>query len=1027
MFEKLLRFFIENSKMNYVLFCLVFAIGVVSYIKTPKEIFPTFDLDMVVINGAYSGASIDTLNKIIVKDLEDDIKSIQGIDTVDTIIKPNSFSIILELKKGENRYNIASKAKDIITIYKQNLPSDMDEPTVKTLDLVKPLLQISILSTKNDIALLNKKADDLKSKLFDIPNISEVKIYGSSDKYYDVDIDEDKIQAYGLSLNSIVNALQTISFTFPIGQIKGTKHFYISTYNGAKTAQELRDTKLYINGKILYIKDIAKIAKRYEDSATLSSIDGKRAITLMVSQSATGDAMKLTKKIYKLIDKENLKIKDLQYIIMDDSSVKIKDRLNIVISNILLGLIVITLLVALLINSRMAFIIMVGIPTSFVLAAVYFYMFGYTINMISLVGVLLALGIIVDDAMVVSEQIQQYVEEGYSPKEAAIKGSVEMVKPVTIASLTTLFAFLPSLMISGTMGEVIKLIPIALSALIIASLIESFIFLPIHAAHTLKADAKVLSWERANNIYSSIIHFFMRWKKSFLVIFILGVPILSVMMLKKSHFQMFPTFDSSTINITLKAHKDLEVEQSFIIVNSIAKEILKNKDKFYIQNISSTAGFRKDSGGNSETLPYAMNITVELQKLKPQNFLDRYITPNLSFYYDKKGRTRDLTSQEISKKLSLFLKEKKFKEKFNLVDLAVVQKKVGPIKADVKIGLISNDVQKIDNAIKLLSKKLNSINGVLSVANSVEFGIDELKLKVNSYGQSLGVDEVYLGSILANKYLERKVSTIFDKDGILDLKIKSVYKDNYKKFLTQKISLKDGTIVALRDICDINVQKSFEKITKEDGKTNFYIFCNVDTKIITASEVLDQLAPILDNIKKTQVQVVLKGEAQKNKELKNDMILATSLAMVLIFISILYLFNSFRETIIVMSVIPFSLLGVLIGHVIMDINLGMTSMIGALGLSGVVINDGIIMLTTLKKATTLDEVFYHASKRFRPIILTSVTTLIGVSSLIFFPTGQAVIFQPMAIALGFGLAWGTVLNLIYVPVLYTFTNTKKIL
>jgi multidrug efflux pump subunit AcrB len=387
--------------------------------------------------------------------------------------------------------------------------------------------------------------------------------------------------------------------------------------------------------------------------------------------------------------------------------------------------------------------------------------------------------------------------------------------------------------------------------------------------------------------------------------------------------------------------------------------------------------------------------------------------------------TRNYTSQTISKELTIFLKEQNFKEKYNLIDLSVVQKKVGPIKADVKIGLVSEDYTKINKYIKHLEEKIKPIKGVISVANSTSGGIDELKLKINKYGEKLGIDEGYLGSILVNRFLEVKKSTAFDKDGILDIKIKSLYKDDFNSFKNQEITLKNGTMVELSQICDFLVIKSFEKITKENGETNFYIFANVDTKVITASEVLEQIEPLLKQIKQDGIKIVLKGEAQKNEELKNDMKLATTLAMTLILLSILYLFNSFRETFIVMSVIPFSLLGVLIGHQIMGVNLGMTSMIGALGLAGVVINDGIIMMSYLKKAKTLEDVFKMSAKRFRPIVLTSVTTLIGVSSLIFFPTGQAVIFQPMAIALGFGLAWGTILNLIYLPVLYTLAKKIK--
>jgi multidrug efflux pump subunit AcrB len=673
----------------------------------------------------------------------------------------------------------------------------------------------------------------------------------------------------------------------------------------------------------------------------------------------------------------------------------------------------------------MAFVIMIGIPTSFVMASTVFYNMGYTINLISLVGVLLALGIIVDDAIVVSEHIQQYVEDGIEPKEAAIKGATEMVLPVTIASVTTLFAFLPSLMISGTMGEVIKLIPIALSALIIASLIETFIFLPIHAAHTLKKDAKTLSWDKANIYYSKIIHFFMRWKKSFLVIFIIFVPVFTFMIIKKSHFQMFPEFDSTIINIALKADVNTPLEKSNQIVTSIVKQILTKKQEWSIKNVTSIAGYRKDSGGNSETYPYVMSISLELYRLSAKNFVDKYITPYLSFYYDDKDMLRQKSSQEISAQLQQFFKENDFKNRYNLLDLSVVQKKVGPIKADVKIGLVSSEHKKVQKYIQQLKEKLRSIKGVVSAADSTNFGIDELKIKVNQYGYSLGIDEGFIGRFLANEYLNIKKSSTFTTDNMIDIKVKSLYKDNLDMFRSQLIWLPDGKTVSLNQVCELIPVKSLEKITKENGETNFYIFSNVNTKIITASEVLDKIKPLLDKIREDGVKVVLKGEAQKNEELKNDMKYATSLAMILILLAMLYLFNSFKDTFMVMSVIPFSLLGVLIGHQVMEVNLGMTTLIGALGLAGVVINDGIIMMTYLKKAKNIEDIFNLAAKRFRPIILTTVTTLIGISSLIFFPTGQAVLFQPMAIALGFGLAWGTVLNLIYLPVIYTLVHRLK--
>ena len=1026
MFEKFLKFFVENSRMNYTLFVLVFAVGIWSYNNTPKEIFPSFDMDMISVKGSYSGASVDILDRMAVAEIEDNIKNLDSIDVMTTVISPGSFSIVLELKKGVEKYNESDKIKDAIALVKSNLPSDMDEPTVNVLERSRSLIDITLTSKKYNTDELKPFADNLKSKLLSVSGIKDITIFGDSDKYYEVLLDNKKIEALDLNKNSVFSAISTLSYIFPVGKIEGdSKHYYISTYNGAKNAQDFANTLIKIGNSTVYLKDIAFISKKYEDSSTIYSFNGQNALSLAVEQSETADAIEIVQKIKKLLPEINKTNPDIKISIADDNSERILDRLNIVVSNILLGIILITILVMLLINFRMSFIIAIGIPTSFVIAAVYMYFSGYTINMISLVGVLIAIGIVVDDAIVVSENIQQYIEEGYPPKEAAVLGAKEMVKPVTVASITTLFSFLPILMISGTMGEVMKLIPIALSALVVASLIESFVFLPIHAAHTLKNGAKVTSWERANKIYNRILHFFMDWKKIFLVIFILGVPFATVMAVKTSKFQMFPKFDGTDVKISIKANENTKLEEAFKIVQSIESDIMEKEDKFFVKSIDSVAGFRRDTGANTERYPYVMYMTVELQKLKEANFLDKYITPYLSFYYDDEGRTRTEKSRQIAKKLKKFIEKKNYADKFNLEEIVVLERRVGPVKTDVQVGLVSNDNEKIISGIDMLQKELKNTKGVKTVSNSVKFGIDEIKLKVNSYGEKLGIDEAFIGSYLSNMYLSKKKGVTFDETSMLDIKIESLNKDSFEGFKNLEIPLSDGTFIALNQIVDFKIIRGFEQLVKDDGEKNFYVYANVDTEIITAGEALEKIQPVIDKIKETGVKVILKGEAEKQKSLKQDMLLASALALILIMLSMLYLFNSFRETFILMSIIPFSILGVLIGHKIMGLNLSMPSMIGALGLAGVVINDGIIMMTYLKKAKTLHDVFVRATKRFRPIILTTITTLIGMSSLIFFPTGQAVIFQPLAIGLGFGLLWGTILNLIYLPVIYSISHKLK--
>lgn len=1025
MFEKLIRFFINNSRMNYTLFFLIVLLGMVAYVKTPKEIFPSFELDMISVKGNYAGASVDILNKMAVNEIEDNIKNIQGIDTITSVISPSKFSIIIELRKGENKFNIADKIKDQVALIKSDLPTDMDEPSVNVLEKTKDLIELSITSNKLSLFNLKQYAKDTKDLILDIPNVSEVNIFGDSDIFYEVILNDDKIDGYGLNKNEIYTAISKLSYTFPLGLMEGKKHFYLSTNNGPKTQKEFENSIIKVNNQVFYLKDIAKIHKKYEDSSTLFSLNGEQALNLRVKTSESGNILVIKEQIDKLINTLKKSNTDVKYVLRDDNSERIKDRLNIVVSNILLGIILIAILVSILINTRMAAVITIGIPTSFLIGALYFYFSGYTINIISLTGVLLALGILVDDAIVVSENIQQHIENGLSPKEAAIQGAKEMAMPVTIASLTTLCSFIPILMISGTMGEVMKLIPIAFSSLIIASLIESFLFLPIHAAHTLKPKAKTLSWERPNQWYSKVIHFCLHWKKSFLVIFVLLVPVIIFISLEHTRFQFFPKFDATKINLTMKADVNTTLEEALKISQEIEKDLLKLKDQYYIKVISSIAGSRVDNGGNSENYPYVMYMTLELEKTKADNFVDKFITPYLSFYYNKEGRIRDKKSIEISREIKQWLEKQDYEKKFNLTEIALRERKVGPIKADIKIGFASSDYYKALKYLHKTQKELENIKGIKDVSNSATFGADEIKIKISPYGERLGIEESYIGEFLSNLYLEKKKATAFDDTGMLDIKIKSSNKDDLDVLKNLQVPLPDGTVARLKELVNFETIKSFEKLTKDSGIVNFFLFANVDTKYITSTEVLNKIQPILKDAKDNGISLLLKGEEEKKKDLKHDMLFAATLALLLILIALLYLFNSFRQTLIVMSVIPLSFLGVLIGHFVMGLNLTMPGIVGSLGLAGVVVNDGIIMMSFLRKAKTLEEVFKMAAKRFRPILLTTITTIVGLLTLILYPTGQAAIFQPMAVAIAFGLAWGTVLNLIFLPVLYSFLNRLK--
>ena len=1015
MFERMLKFFIENYKLNYILFILIYVAGIYSYTLLPKEVSPVIEPESITIRGGYSGASLDELNKIAVEEIEAEVQNIDGIDTISSRIVPGRFSITLELKKGVDKEKVLKDVDDAITLVKPNLPSDMDEPTTSTVAHARGLMQVSIYSKTLNRDKLIEEAKELRLKLLRIKDISNVTIFGDSDMYYEVLIDDKKAEAYGLTQKQIIDVISNISYIFPLGKIKSHKQeYYISLAN--KIVDELKKTFLNIDDKIIPLKDVATVKKRYSDSSTLASMNGKNSITLSISQNPKGNAIDISQKVKKLIKK--LEKQGIEYDIRNDYSTVIKDRLDIVISNILMGIILITLLTSVLINIRMAIVIALGIPTSFVLGAIYFYITGYSININSLIGVLIAIGIIVDDAIVISENIQQYIEKGFPPKEAALLGTKEMAKPVVIASLTTIFAFIPLLMLTGRLGQIMELIPIAISVLVIASLIESFLFLPIHSAHMLNKNSRTLSWKVVSTLYSKVLKIVIDHKFLFLSIFLILTPFLMYNSLKHLRFKMFEPFDSTSVSITYKASKDTTLQDSIKIVQSIEKDLLKHKKEFFIDYVSSTAGYRRSAAGGAEMYPYVGYISLYLQKKAPMNFLEKYITPHLSFYYDKKGRVRTENSRQISRKLRKFIKKQRYKQKFHLREINTLERRMGHARTDIMVGVIGSDYKKVISSIKKLKNKLRKIKAVKFVSDNMKFGSSEIKLILNSYGKQLGVTQKYLGNYIADLYLEKKKGVISDKKGVLDIKVSSEYKNSMKDFNTLKIALKNGQMVMLKEICDFNITRSLEKLTKDDGDVTFYVYANVDQDINTTGEVMKQIMPVLREIKKNGLRYRLRGEYRQKKILQNDMFKAIIVAILLIFLSILYLFNSIKETLIIMSVIPLSFLGVLLGHQIMGFDLSIPSIVGALGLAGVIVNDGILMLAIIKTAKTKDEIATLAARRFRPIILTTVTTVIGLSSLIFFATGQAVTFQPLAISLGFGLIWGTILNLFYLPSIY---------
>ncbi|HSR74400.1 MAG TPA: efflux RND transporter permease subunit, partial [Sulfurovum sp.] len=415
MIRSFIRFAVDKPIINHILMVFMVVLSLFSYQNIAKEIFPPSTLDQISVQGGYVGASADILDKMVVTGIEDELKSLSDIDTLYTSIQNGSFTINADIKPSSDSQLVLSDVKDIISKTRRDLPADMDEPIARIVVHEYPLLLVAVSGDVDKKALI-EAGDALKSRLALINDLGSIEIRGDTDEEVVIRLDQKKMDAYGLDKSSIYQAISTIASIFPAGTLDGQgEHLYISTINGEKDAEALGQTLLSVGGKYFRLRDVADVYYGLGDPTQISHYNGKQNISLNINKSKEGNAIALSKEIRKILVDFNAKYEHVRFEAYTDTSIWVKNRLNLVSSNILFGLILVFLALFLSVNMRIAWVVGIGIPTSFVITLVVMEMIGYSLNMLTLLGALIALGMLVDEAIVVAENIYRHMEMGKSP------------------------------------------------------------------------------------------------------------------------------------------------------------------------------------------------------------------------------------------------------------------------------------------------------------------------------------------------------------------------------------------------------------------------------------------------------------------------------------------------------------------------------------------------------------------------------------------------------------------------------------
>ncbi len=1034
MIKRLIEFTLDKPLLNHMLLFFIVLLSVFAYLNIPKEIFPPVQMDKIAITGGYAGASADVLDKMVVGTIEDELSNISDLDTVTTTIKNGAFSIMADIKPGAVNVNVLNDVKDIIAQTKRDLPSDMNEPTAQIHEETIPLALVAIAGDVPMKTLL-ERADELKSTLSRYKELSDITIRGDSDDELLFRIDPDKIDALGLSTDAVVSALQNLSSIFPVGTIKQQgAHLYISTYNGEKRADLLEKTVIGVNGKRVRIGQIASVSFELGDESEISHYNGVRNVSVNITKSKAGNAIALAKQIRQTLAEFESRYPALTFAIYTDTSVWIKNRLNTVVSNIIVGLILVFAAMLIFVNRGIALVVAMGIPMSFMIGLIATQMIGYSLNMLSLLGALIALGMLVDEAIVVAENIYRHMEEGMSRREAAVTGAVEMFPAVLTATLTTVFAFLPMLLITGEMGTFIKILPVMITVLLLSSLFEAFFFLPLHAHEFLylrrESHVSHAIWEHLYRWYDTALHFLFRRRILSLALMVGMIVAVTAVLVAQSRFQLFPQFDVTQVYVTGKVNINNELEDTEKEVAAIEKRLLAKLDPEEYSSVTAVIGMRLDAKNKAEIGENLFHVFIDLHERAPDNWYNRYINPIFSIDYDAKVLKRQRDAKAIGEDVKQWLapvaekrdaKGRKVFENFN-----VTVPGTGVVAHDVEIALSGKSDTELAEGVKTLEAALARVEGAYNIDDDADIGERELKLRVNDFGYDLGLSEAEISRQLRAYYLKGEYGKMFNDSGLVRIRIESVRKDDPKGLEAFRIKLPQSEqTVALAEVADFVYTQGYVTIEKEDGIRIRNVYASLDKEKSTSSEVMAAIAPTLEALQQKGYHIDIKGEEQENAKTQREMTQAAAVAIFLIFITLVWLFDSLVLSLIVLSTIPLVIVGVYVGHMVMGLTITMPSLIGIVGLAGVVVNDGLIMVMFIKKAGNSEELMQRARTRLRPILMTSITTVLGLMTLIFFASGQAQILQPMAVSLGYGILWATVLNLLYVPLLYAVIYRVK--
>jgi len=1031
----IITWFVRNPVAANLLMFAIIGFGLYSvFKKVPLETFPAFESDVVNIAVVYSGATATEVEQGISIRIEDAIADLPGVDRIYSTSAEGRSLVRVDVHKRYDTTKVLNEIKSRIDGISA-FPEGAERAVVEQLIRVRDVITVVIEQDREDDVVLRQNTEKIRDEIRNLPNVTQVAMGGVRPWEISITVPEFTLRQYGLTLEDISSVIRNTSRDIPGGSIKtASGDILVRALGQAYRKNDFANIGVISrkNGTRIRLGDIATINDGFSEDSLYSRFDKKHAAFINVARVGDQNAIALANTVKDYIEtrKETLPA-GLSLSYWKDSSEVVKARLNTLSYSFFQGIVLVLILLALFLRPDLAFWVSVGVPISFLGALAVMPQLDVTLNLVSMFGFILVLGIVVDDAIVTGENVYTHLQRHGDGVRAAIEGTKEIATPVTFGVLTTVAAFSPLLMIDGTRGKIFAHIPLVVIPVLLFSLIESKFVLPSHLQYM-----KLRSTESKPNIlirlqqkisgglehfidrvFNPTLNVALNWRYLTLVIFI-SMLILTVALVISGRFKytFFPRIQSETITATLEMPEGTAINITEKHINKITQmaeklqaDFIEDDGRKLIQHMLITVGSaggrpRENSAGQS----HLGSVTFEI--LPPES------------------RTSTISSREIVSKWRKMIgpipgvKELSFRAE------------LGRGGDPVNVQLKGADFNELNILALQIKDKLGEYEGLFDIKNSFEGGKDEVQLSIRPEAEQLGLNLRMLGTQVRHSIYGSEVQRIQRNQSEVKVMVRAPKNERYSLSDLQnlRIHTPNGADVPLSEVAHIKIGSGSASISRVDRQRIINVTADLNKEKTSANTVVADLKEWLPGLLKNHPGVIvdMEGEQLEQKKFGNSLKFGFAIALLMIYILLAIPFGSYTQPLMVMSIIPFSIIGAIGGHAIMGISLSVSSIMGVLALIGVVVNDSLVLVDYTNKrikegASVAKAIRIAGGARFRPILLTSLTTFAGLTPLIMDKSTQAQFLIPMAVSLGFGILFATVLTLVLIPTFYLIVEDIK--